>query len=113
MSKILPVLLVLLTAGSAYCDDGSSGAVRQGEVPPGSESESAASFDKRLPPVLPGEEVRDGKKKMKVWSTSGPVPVNNDAAAAPEPWKKSGEVNLGEVGVIIDREDGSRRRDNR
>ncbi len=32
---------------------------------------SDASFDKRLPPVLPGESVPDSGKRMKVWSTGG------------------------------------------
>lgn len=56
---------------------------------------SDASFDKRLPPVLPGEEVKDSGKKMKVWSTSGPVPV----AQPPEPWK--GTIPPG-LGIIVD-----------
>jgi hypothetical protein len=71
---------------------------------------SDASFDKRLPPVLPGEEVSDGKNRMKMWSTSGPVPVS----AAPEPWKESPEEQrriLGSgVGVIVDRRDAGDRR---
>jgi hypothetical protein len=29
--------------------------------------------DPRLPPVLPGEEVSDGDKKIKVWSSAGEV----------------------------------------
>ncbi len=73
----------------------------------GSNPGADASFDKRLPPVFPGEEVNDGQRKMKVWSSSGPVPVAN----APEPWdnngnkdqQKSQEVQSGSVGVIIDR----------
>lgn len=69
---------------------------------------SDASFDKRLPPVLPGEEVSDGKNRMRMWSTSGPVPV----APAPEPWKESDEVRnkiLGSgVGVVIDQREHRR-----
>ena len=62
---------------------------------------SDATFDKRLPPVLPGEEVNDGNRKMKVWSTAGPVPV----APQPEPWnpKSSNKLESGSVGVIVDR----------
>ena len=41
---------------------------------------SDASFDKRLPPVLPGEEVSDGDKKIKVWSTAGSVSANEPPA---------------------------------
>jgi hypothetical protein len=32
---------------------------------------SDASFDKRLPPVLPGESVPNSGKRMKIWSTGG------------------------------------------
>jgi hypothetical protein len=84
---------------------GSEGTGRPpGLATPGSD----ASFDKRLPPVLPGEEVSDGKNRMKMWSTSGPVPV----APAPEPWKESvAERNrlLGSgIGVIVDQREGRR-----
>lgn len=34
---------------------------------------SMAEFDKRLPPVLPGQEITNGDQKMNVWSTSGSV----------------------------------------
>ena len=38
---------------------------------------SKKQYDLRLPPGLPGEEiVTERGKKMKVWSSSGPVPVN-------------------------------------
>jgi hypothetical protein len=45
---------------------------RQGDT---DDSKSAASFDKRLPPVVPGESHPDGRQEMNIWSTSGPVPV--------------------------------------
>ena len=64
---------------------------------------SDASFDKRLPPVLPGEQVNDSGRKMKVWSTAGPVPVSS---APPEPYQENQIRNteriLGGGGVIID-----------
>jgi len=68
---------------------------------------SDASFDKRLPPVLPGEHVNDSGRQMKVWSTAGPVPVSE----APEPWRKTKKEDLkewlGPVGVVVDqRKDG-------
>lgn len=44
---------------------------------------SDASFDKRLPPVLPGERMNDSGHEVRVWSSSGPVPVSQ----APEPFK--------------------------
>jgi hypothetical protein len=60
---------------------------------------SDASFDKRLPPVLPGEIVSDNGRKMRVWSTAGPVPV----ASAPEPWKQDlGHLSPNGIGVIVD-----------
>jgi hypothetical protein len=66
-----------------------------------------AQVDKRLPPVYPGEEVSDGKRTIKVWSTSGPVPVSE----APEPFhrpslKEYGMENGGvEVYEFRDRRD--------
>lgn len=69
-------------------------------------SGSDAQFDKRLPPVLPGEEVRDGKKVIKVWSTAGSVSVGNvpQAPPAPDPWGK----NIGQVGVVVDQRSSDR-----
>lgn len=93
--------------GDGYGNSDSVGPVRVDTVAtPGSD----ASFDKRLPPVLPGEEVSDGKNRMKVWSTSGPVTVG----PAPEPWKGTPEDQrriLGsDVGVIVERERSRDRR---
>lgn len=45
------------------------------------------TLDPRLPPVIPGEEVERGGKKMKVWSSSGPVYVqdlNQEPRESPE-----------------------------
>jgi hypothetical protein len=61
----------------------------------------AAVTDPRLPPVFPGEEVRDGDKIIKTWSTSGPVAVSQP----PEPWGVRGGAtapNNSGVGVIVD-----------
>ena len=70
-------------------------------------SKADAQFDRRLPPVLPGEEVSDGKNKMKVWSSSGPVPVG----PAPEPWADSYKTRVSpEVGVVIDQRDAQQPR---
>lgn len=70
---------------------------RQGDT---DDSKSAASFDKRLPPVVPGESHPDGRQEMNIWSTSGPVPVSK----APEPFKKydARELVTGGVSVIVD-----------
>ena len=73
---------------------------------------SAAEYDKRLPPTLPGEQLDTKGRKMKVWSSSGPVPV----ADAPEPWKdKNEDITLGSgengsIGVIVDKRHGKRDR---
>lgn len=61
-------------------------------------------LDKRLPAVMPGQEVTANGKKMKVWSSSGPVPVSEP----PEPWRRdSGQIHVNEsgVGVIVDQRD--------
>ncbi len=64
---------------------------------------SAASFDKRLPPVIPGEEIQDGNKKIKVWSTSG----NVGASEPPRPPEfphhdRTVKDQTGGAGVIVD-----------
>lgn len=40
-------------------------------------SKPEPTLDPRLPPVLPGEEVERGGNRMKVWSSSGPVYVQD------------------------------------
>jgi hypothetical protein len=51
-------------------------------------------YDKRLPPVLPGEEiVTETGQRMRVWSSSGPVPIN----PPPQPQQLGGGVP-----VIVD-----------
>jgi len=99
-----PALENLVLADGVGYGDTTLRARPEGFATPGSD----ASFDMRLPPVLPGEEVSDGKNRMKMWSTSGPVPV----APAPEPWKESDAVRnkiLGSgVGVVIDQRDHRR-----
>lgn len=55
---------------------------------------SSKQYDKRLPPVLPGEEiVTESGQRMRVWSSSGPVPIN-----PPPPPQQLG----GGVPVIVD-----------
>lgn len=99
--KITGCLVILCGSGTGILRaDGQSAPAEAKKV-------SEAQFDKRLPPVLPGEELSDGKNTMKVWSTTGPVPV----AQPPQPWNQNsnqGTVNYGQtgsVGVIIDRRD--------
>lgn len=56
--------------------------------------------DDRLPAVLPGEEVvTQTGQKMKVWSSAGPVPVNQQPT--PQPWGGGG-YGYGGPAVIVD-----------
>lgn len=56
--------------------------------------------DDRLPPVLPGEEVvTQTGQKMRVWSSAGPVPVNQQPT--PQPWGGNG-YGYGGPAVIVD-----------
>ena len=63
---------------------------------------SAAGFDKRLPPVIPGENIQHNGRTMKVWSSAGPVPVG-PAPVAPQAPQAGGQLGVpGNVGVIVD-----------
>ena len=97
MKKSLLLINLLLITLPALCfADGESVPPRAKQTP---NEASDASFDKRLPPVLPGEEVSDGNKTIKIWSTSGPVPVSE----APEPWKKKDGINGTQgLSVVVD-----------
>lgn len=56
-------------------------------------------YNDRLPPILPGEEVvTETGQKMRVWSSAGPVPVNQQPTPQPLPQSQS----VGGVGVIVD-----------
>jgi hypothetical protein len=60
--------------------------------------------DPRLPPVIPGEEiVTETGQRMRVWSSSGPVPVMRQPTpqALPQGLGGAGVVGGG-VGVIVD-----------
>jgi hypothetical protein len=90
---------VLLRAAAAFADgvpqpansthDNWTAPVNQG---------ANGDLDPRLPPVLPGEMVIRNGRPMRVWSTSGPVPVSPPAA---EP---TSQVTLpnGIGGIIVD-----------
>ena len=56
---------------------------------------SSASFDDRLPPVLPGEVIGQPGNEMKVWSSAGPLQVDPDVEI-------DGHNDSGPVGVIVD-----------
>lgn len=69
---------------------------------------SAASFDKRLPPVIPGEQIQHNGRKMRVWSTSGEVPVGQVAQPPQAPANGQQSV-LPNVGIIVDQRRPNRR----
>lgn len=87
-------------------------ALRASEPPPNRASD--ASFDKRLPPVLPGEEMNDSGKKLNVWSTAGSVgALPPSAPPAPPSVDVSGTHNGAyglPPGVIVDNRGGDRDR---
>ena len=92
MKKILLLAaLVFLPIVSARADGEPSAENQHIDTRTGAEKvgADAAVADDRLPPVFPGEEVRDGNNKIKTWSTSGPIHVGR----APEPWRD--ETNSG------------------
>jgi len=97
MQKFLLILLMAILTGPARADEDIRDSNRK---PPPAQRER----DDRLPPVLPGEDIRIGSgRKMKVWTTAGPVPV----AEPPEPWKNGGRRGKGraaaeDISVIID-----------
>ena len=110
MKKAAFLLLLCMIPGFALADGDQAP-----ETPPrhaertGAEKvgADASVADDRLPPVFPGEEVRDGKSTIKTWSTSGPVHVSRP----PEPWKDDTNYGLklnSGVGIVVDGRDNSR-----
>ncbi len=96
-------LTCALFAPLAVMADGKEWTVQKGRVreEPTPNQASDASFDKRLPPVLPGEEVGDGDKKIKVWSTAGSVSAN-EPPAPHHPSTKHHLEGIDGVSVIVD-----------
>ena len=117
VTMILILIGLLFIPDCALADGGSyrenqqmSGANRGvGDETPAGPSD--AQFDKRLPPVLPGERVKDSNRRMKVWSSAGPVPVQNQAPTAPQPGVNNTDTNVLEkvddIDVFIDKRRGS------
>jgi hypothetical protein len=71
---------------------------------------SNASFDKRLPPVIPGEVIDGPGGKIKVWSSAGPLAVATPPSPPTPPAAPAlgdGSADVGSVGVFIDRRRGS------
>jgi hypothetical protein len=102
LKKYILVLVVLLLPFNGLFSEGLNHKTR---------TTTELAKDKRLPPVVPGESVSDGKKSMKVWSTAGPVPVtkldrdvdspNFEPPRAPRPNRRK-NINDLPVNVIVD-----------
>lgn len=106
-SKLLSLALIVFVASysfelAAHADGNEVVESTAGSVTDSSSNEtSPQALDRRLPPVLPGQEVTVNGQKMNVWSTAGEVPVGQ----APDPWKQNPAVTqqqLQGAGVIID-----------
>ena len=64
---------------------------------------AVAPFDKRMPPVIPGEEVHSGRKTIKVWSTSGSVSASEPPAPPSAPLLPNrNDSHLGSIAVAVD-----------
>jgi hypothetical protein len=98
---ILPGLLIasglsLAFAALAY-GDGNPPGTQQRPLRP-----TTRQYNNRLPPVIPGEEVvTETGQKIRTWSSSGPVPVNQQ----PTPQTVGNGTGGSGVGVIIDGRD--------
>jgi hypothetical protein len=92
-SLIVASGLSLALAAVAYADGNPAGTPSR---------PTTRQYNTRLPPVLPGEEVvTETGQKIRTWSSSGPVPVNQ----VPTPQALGNANGTGGVGVIIDGRD--------
>ena len=100
------IVIATIIGTAAYADE--QGSITERSIEAGSAETSKQVLDKRLPPVMPGQEVTINGKKMNVWSTSGEVPVSQP----PEPWRKDSlnikdELHGAEV-IVDQRRDSTR-----
>ena len=102
----LPILIAVLASLSAVTA-GAQADDSMGESLPSDQQLDAPSkkqYDPRLPPVLPGEEITtESGKKMRVWSSSGPVPINQPT---PPQYPGGGYGYGGWPPVIVDERGG-------
>jgi hypothetical protein len=102
-APIAAIFALFCFFGSAHADQIENS---QGLKPPGVQMEdvatagSAAGFDTRLPPVIPGEDIVHNGRKMKVWSSSGPVPVGSVPVAPQAPSQQATDAQ--NFAVIVD-----------
>ena len=94
-------LAFVASTGVVFADQADSGytAPATGDTAPATDDKpTTRQDDDRLPPVLPGEEVvTQTGQKMRVWSSAGPVPVNQQ----PTPQTLGGD-GYGGPAVIVD-----------
>ena len=95
---LMTLLCCTLTLAFAdQADSGDDSADANAAV--GQDQPTTRQDDDRLPAVLPGEEVvTQTGQKMKVWSSAGPVPVNQQPTQ--QPW--GGGYGYGGPAVIVD-----------
>ena len=91
---LLILSIFLIDIRQSYADAPGADSFKE----PSPQNGSLASFDKRLPPVIPGEEIGTGNKKMKVWSTSGDLAAS-EPPAAPEFRHRERSPS---IGVVVD-----------
>ena len=108
--KVLILAIILnnfLISNCSFADQ--DGTYQPDAAPQEKNKQSNASFDKRLPPVLPGEVLNDGQGKTKVWSTAGGVSVSAPSSAPQLPSGSQGysygNTNIGSV-IVDDRGTG-------
>lgn len=94
--------LFICTLTLAFADQADSGDDVAGpDAAAAQDQPTTRQDDDRLPAVLPGEEVvTQTGQKMKVWSSAGPVPVNQQPT--PQPWGGGGGYGYGGPAVIVD-----------
>ena len=109
MLKIIALGFVLsLAAGRVWADEAqlqNDQWAQPSETAAGKETDARA-LDKRLPPLLPGEEVTTQGKTMKIWTSSGPVSVGDVHKPASPDTKDStslGKSDIDDVDIIVDR----------
>lgn len=94
ISGICLMVTVVAACGVAFADQGDTG----NENADTNDKPTTRQDDDRLPPVLPGEEVvTQTGQKMRVWSSAGPVPVNQQ----PTPQTFNGN-GYGGADIIVD-----------
>lgn len=94
ISALVCSFFLCCSLNRAHADQGG-----EADAPQQGDKLTTRQYNNRLPPVLPGEEVvTETGQKMRVWSSSGPVPVN----PRPTPQLLNGNGGNGFGGVIVD-----------